>query len=120
MCILIKRILKYQMLCSLLVACDLEDNVTDKGRYMGTTTLVIEILADSTRNKDLVDKLNTYRLSGVEEYWIIEQKQENILLYSFNEYEIDRYNVCGRGETAESIAFNGLSTDINHLFDELL
>ncbi|QTL99166.1 type II toxin-antitoxin system prevent-host-death family antitoxin [Iocasia frigidifontis] len=104
----------------LLVACDLADNITDKGRYMGTPTLVIEILADSTRNKDLVDKLNTYRLSGVEEYWIIDQKQENILLYSFNEYEIDRYNVYGRGETAESIAFKGLSADINHLFDELL
>ena len=31
----------------ILVACDLEDNVTEKGRYMGTPTLVVEILSDS-------------------------------------------------------------------------
>jgi len=51
----------------LLVVCDLENNVTEKGRYMGTPTFIIEILSDSTRNKDMIDKLNTYRLSGVKD-----------------------------------------------------
>lgn len=31
-----------------LVACDLEGNINEKGRYMGTPTLVVEILSDST------------------------------------------------------------------------
>lgn len=72
----------------LLVACDLEDNVTEKGRYMGTPTLVVEILSDSTRTKDLITKLNTYATSGVKEYWIIDQKQGMITIYSFKEYEL--------------------------------
>lgn len=103
-----------------LVACDLEGNITEKGRYMGTPTLVIEILSDSTRNKDMIDKLNTYMLSGVKEYWIIDQKQENIMVYSFDKYEIDRYKVYENGDIAHSIAFSGLSTDINNLFNELI
>ncbi len=104
----------------ILVACDLEDNVTDKGRYMGTPTLVVEILSDSTRNKDMIDKLNTYRLSGVKEYWIIDQKQENIMIYSFNDFEIDKYKTFERGEVARSLVFNGLSTDIENLFNGLI
>ncbi len=57
---------------------------------MGTPTLVIEILSDSTRSKDMIDKLNTYMLSGVKEYWLIDTRQESIIIYSFGDYEIDR------------------------------
>ena len=49
----------------LLVTCDLETAINEKGRYMGTPELCIEILSKSTRTKDMVDKLNTYMLSGV-------------------------------------------------------
>jgi prevent-host-death family protein len=104
----------------LLVACDLENHVTEKGKYMGTPALVIEILSDSTRSKDMIDKLNTYRLSGVKEYWIIDQKQEKILVYCFNDYEIDRYQTFEKGDVAQSFIFNGLSADIESLFHELI
>jgi prevent-host-death family protein len=104
----------------LLVACDLEHNVTEKGKYMGTPALVIEILSDGTRSKDMIDKLNTYRLSGVKEYWIIDQKQENIMVYGFDNYEIDKYRTYEKGDVAQSLVFNGLSTDIAGLFNELL
>jgi prevent-host-death family protein len=103
-----------------LVACDLENNVTEKGRYMGTPTLVVEILSDSTRSKDMIDKLNTYRLSGVKEYWIIDQKQENIMVYGFDNYEIDKYKTFEKGDIAQSFVFNGLATDVESLFDELI
>lgn len=104
----------------LLVACDLEHNVTEKGKYMGTPALVIEILSDGTRSKDMIDKLNTYRLSGVKEYWIIDQKQENIMVYGFDNYEIDKYKTYENGDVAQSLVFNGLSTDIVSLFSELI
>lgn len=104
----------------LLVACDLEDNVTDKGRYMGTPTLVIEILSDSTRSKDMIDKLNTYRLSGVKEYWLVDQKQDNIMVYNFDDYEIDKYKTYEKGDIADSLNFTGLSVDIDSLFTGLI
>ena len=104
----------------LLVACDLENNVTEKGRYMGTPTLVIEILSDSTRSKDMIDKLNTFRLSGVKEYWIVNQKQENIMVYNFTDYEIDKYKTYEKGDTAQSLVFMGLSVAIDSLFAGLI
>lgn len=103
-----------------LIACDLENNVTEKGRYMGTPTLVIEIPSDSTRSKDMIDKLNTYRLSGVKEYWIIDQKQENIMVYGFDNYEIDKYKTFEKGDVAKSFVFDGLSADVESLFNELI
>lgn len=105
----------------LLVACDMEveGNVTKNGRYMGTPTLVIEILSDSTRSKDMVDKLNTYMLSGVKEYWIIDTKQESIMIYSFDDAQIDMLNVFGKGKSANSVIFKGLSADVGELFSEL-
>ncbi len=103
-----------------LVACDMENNVTEKGRYMGTPTLVVEILSDSTRTKDMIDKLNTYRLSGVKEYWIIDMRQEQVMVYDFEDCEIDRFKIYEKGDVAESLVFNGLYADISDLFYELL
>ncbi|HOJ11910.1 MAG TPA: type II toxin-antitoxin system Phd/YefM family antitoxin [Clostridiales bacterium] len=103
-----------------LVACDLENNVTEKERYMGTPTLTIEILSDSTRSKDMIDKLNTYMLSGVKEYWIIDTKQESILVYNFANYEIDRFKVFEKGYVATSLVFQGLSMNVEDLFRDLI
>lgn len=103
-----------------LVACDLENNVTEKGRYMGTPTLVIEILSHSTRSKDMIDKLNTYRLSGVKEYWVIDPRQEKIMVYGFEDCEIGEFNTFEKGDIALSLVFNELSVDVESLFNDLI
>ena len=103
----------------LLVACDLENNVTEKGRYMGTPALVIEILSESTRSKDMLDKLNTYMMSGVKEYWVIDTKQDKVLLYEFEDCNIGRFDVIGKGNTVQSYAYSGLSADVEALFSGL-
>ncbi|MEJ6949483.1 type II toxin-antitoxin system prevent-host-death family antitoxin [Natronospora cellulosivora (SeqCode)] len=104
----------------LLVICDLKNIVTEKNRYMGTPTLVIEILSNSTRKKDMVDKLNTYMLSGVEEYWIVDPGQENIMVYTFKDCEIEKYEIYKREAIAESMVFSALSLDVDDLFTNLL
>ncbi len=103
-----------------LVACDLENNVNGKGKYMGTPTLVIEILSESTRSKDMIDKLNTYMLSGVQEYWIIDTRQQSILVYSFAERGIDLFKHYEKGSMVESFVFKGLSADVKALFNDLI
>lgn len=105
-----------------LVICDLdqEGNVTEKGRYMGTPTLVIEILSDSTRSKDMIDKLNTYRLSKVEEYWIVDPRQKQMMVYHFDETEIAGMSTYKIGETLKSCVFVGLTLDVRELFGNLI
>jgi prevent-host-death family protein len=104
----------------LLLACDVKGNVNEKGKYMGTPTLVLEILSESTRSKDMVDKLNTYMLSGVREYWIVDPRQELVIVYTFADCEIENLMFYKRGDNAASFMFEGLSLDVSELFDDLL
>lgn len=104
----------------LLVICDLEDHINDKKRYTGIPTLVIEILSESTRSRDMVDKLNTYMLSGVKEYWIIDTRRESMMIYSFTDNGIDELKVFEKGNAASSVAFKGLSADVEGLFADLI
>jgi prevent-host-death family protein len=100
----------------LFIACDLEDTVNEKGRYMGTPALVVEILSPGTRSKDMVDKLNTYMLSGVREYWIVDPKKQIILLYGFNEYKVDQFQNFKAPDILKSYFFEGLEADLTEVF----
>jgi len=101
----------------LLIACDLEGNVNEKGRYMGTPTLCIEILSKSTRSKDMVDKLNTYMMSGVREFWIVDPKKQSVLLYGFKDFEVDEYTNYKHGDILGSYFFEGLEIGLNKIFE---
>ncbi len=100
----------------LLIACDTENTINEKGRYMGTPTLVVEILSPSTRSKDMVDKLNTYMLSGVREYWIVDPKRKIILIYGFQDLEIDDFRNFIVTDTLKSYFFEGLETNLSRIF----
>lgn len=101
------------------VACDHKTTINEKGKYMGTPTLVVEILSPSTRSKDMVDKLNTYMLSGVKEYWIIDIENKCIYIYKFENYGVDTLKSYNIGETVKSFAFDGLKCNVKELFEEI-
>lgn len=103
----------------LLVICDIEGNINEKGKYMGTPALVVEILSDSTRSKNMVHKLNTYMLSGVEEYWIVDPGLELVIVYSFKNYEIDRFKFFKTGDTAQSFIYDCLMLDVSDLLADI-
>lgn len=95
--------------------CDLE-NINEKGRYGGVPTLVIEVLSDSTRNYDLIKKLDLYRQSGVKEYWIANPKNEEVSVYQFKAGEILDYYVFRKTERLTSIAIEELSIELEKIF----
>jgi prevent-host-death family protein len=101
----------------LLIACDLEDTVNEKGRYMGTPSLVVEILSPSTRSKDMVDKLNTYMLSGVKEFWIADRQKKIMLVYKFEDRKIEEFSTYKGHDTLQSYYFEGLKVDLKQIFD---
>lgn len=103
----------------LIVLCDIDNNVTVKGRYMGTPTLTLEILSPSTKTKDVIYKLNTYMTSGVSEYWIVDPDTRKITIYSFIDNKVDKMETYKNGETASSEIFEGLTVNIDELFDTL-
>lgn len=50
-------------------------------RIYGAPDLVIEILSDSTRTKDLGEKLLKYAAGGIPNYWIVDPVAETIAFY---------------------------------------
>lgn len=100
----------------LLIACDAEEKVNENGRYMGTPTLVVEILSKSTRSRDMVDKLNTYMLSGVKEFWVVDTKKKTVLVYGFKNFNIDEYTTRKEGEILKSYCFEGFEVEVSDIF----
>lgn len=96
------------------VMCDPE-NIRN-GRYYGVPTLIIEVLSPSTRNKDMIEKLNLFLESGVKEYVIIDPKNENVIHWLFQDKQIDRCDTLNKGEVFESKQYPGLSFDITACF----
>ena len=100
----------------LLIACDLEGNINEKDKYMGTPTLCVEILSKSTRSRDMVDKLNTYMTSGVKEFWVVDPKKRTVLIYAFKDLEIEEYSTYKENEALSSYYFKGLQIPLAEIF----
>jgi Uma2 family endonuclease len=100
----------------LVVICDLEENLDEQDYYMGTPELVIEILSDSTRSKDMVKKLDLYQSCGIMEYWIVNPDKQEIITYLFENKEIKDYMTYRKKETAESYIFDKLKIKLNTIF----
>ncbi len=107
------------MLPDLLVICDAGEKTNEKGRYMGTSALTLEILSPSTHSIDLVYKLNTFMMSGVSEYWLVDPQSRQITLYRFEDLQITEYSTMRRGETAQSWQFEGLQVAIDTLWETI-
>ena len=82
---------------------------------MGTPALIVEILSESTRSKDMIKKLDLYLQGGVEEYWIINPFSGEINIYWFKAREIEETKTFKKGERAESFAFPGLSVEVDEV-----
>lgn len=101
----------------LLIACDLEHAVNERGRYMGTPTLVVEILSPGTRSRDMVDKLNTYMLSGVREFWVVDPDSGTVLVYGFKGFQLDAFTTYKKDEQVRSYWFEGLEAAAGEIFE---
>ncbi len=100
----------------LFVMCDQENIRND--RYYGVPSLIIEVLSPSTRNKDLVKKLNLYLKAGVIEYIIIDPKNENVIHWNFNNLEVEKCNTLNKNEVFNSNVYEGLEFDISKIFNQ--
>ena len=101
----------------ILVICD-NDKIDKEGRYKGVPTLVVEILSESTRSKDMLKKLDLYRHCGVREYWLADPKNKLVHIYILEKNEITDSMVFQKDaqEYAESAYFDGLKVSLKDVF----
>ncbi len=112
---LIKDNLRNIVQPDVLILCDPE-NIDEQGKYNGAPTLVVEVLSESTRNLDMLKKLNLYMSSEIKEYWLVNPLNREVYIYCFNAGEIQNYRVFKGKETAESEVLGNLSLCLEQLF----
>lgn len=102
----------------IMVICDLKEHLDERDYYMGTPVLVVEIISEFTRNKDLVRKLNLYMKCGIQEYWTINPKSREVGIYLFKEKVISNSITIAfkETETAQSYYFEGLTVPLDMIF----
>lgn len=100
----------------LMVICDLDQYLNEKGYYMGVPSLVVEILSESTRGKDSVKKMDLYLSTGVREYWIINPFSQEIAVYKFDSEDLADIRNYRVGDSAVSFIFDGLQVPVAALF----
>ncbi|HAL73652.1 MAG TPA: prevent-host-death protein [Clostridiales bacterium] len=100
----------------LMVICDLQEHLNERGYYMGVPSLVVEILSDSTRGKDSIKKMDLYLATGVREYWIVNPFSQEITIYRFNEGELVESRSFHTGDVAASFTFEGLKVEVDSVF----
>jgi len=99
----------------IIVICDIE-NINERRRYTGTPTLVVEVLSESTQQKDMLKKLDLYFNGGIKEYWIVSPLRKEVYAYCFEEQNIKEYRVYRRAEIVHSITFEGLEIPLEQIF----
>lgn len=99
----------------ILVICD-RDKIDETGKYRGTPTLVVEVLSDSTRSRDLIQKVDLYMESGVQEYWVANPDSAEIYIYVFADYKLANILTFKGEEHAQSVFFPGLKIDLKLVF----
>lgn len=101
----------------IMVLCDTK-KVDAKGKYQGVPTLVVEVLSEYTRKKDMQRKLNLYTDTGIKEYWMVDPGKEEVYQYSFEAREIEDIRVYSNDMTVKSIHFEGLEIKVADMFAE--
>ncbi len=101
----------------IIVICD-KESMDKKGRYKGVPTLVIEVLSPSTRSKDMVKKLDLYMQCGVKEYWIVDPKNEQVMVYCLESNDIADNKTYSKGSDShvQSDYFRGLQASLEDMF----
>jgi Uma2 family endonuclease len=100
----------------LMVICDLEEKLGEDDYYQGVPTLVVEILSEGTRSKDLVKKLDLYMACGVREYWIANPLNGELTVYLFQNNDIANTAAYRKPDCAQSFHFAGLAADLARIF----
>ena len=103
----------------LCVICD-STKIVKKG-CNGAPELVIEIISESTVQRDLHEKYELYEKSEVKEYWIVHpnDKTLNIFLLDHNGKYVPSKPLT-YGDLVESQVLPGLELDLNEVFQDVV
>lgn len=99
----------------ILVVCD-PSKIREKGCF-GAPDWIIEILSPHTTKKDIQDKFDLYEESGVQEYWIIEPKNNTVEVFVLENNEYKRVKAYVQDDVIACHTINDLEIDLKEVFE---
>lgn len=93
----------------LLVLCNWKEDTDSNGRYLGVPRLLVEVLSPGNTNKEMFTKLDLYRDTGIEEYWLIDPLKGNAIIYRFANFDFAETRIFNGDVPCESIIYPGLT-----------
>lgn len=99
------------------VICD-ETKLDDRG-CCGAPDLVVEILSPGNSQKEVRLKFEIYEEAGVKEYWLVHPVEQTLIAYSLHENAFGGGKMYAPGDILYSTAVQGLSIDMNEIFENL-
>ena len=87
---------------------------------VGAPDVVVEILSDSTRRRDLNEKLPVYAANGVREVWIVDLDALTIAIHAGDGSSLAPIRVFGTLDTLTSDAIPGVTVDLGPIFARAL
>lgn len=80
--------------------------------------LVVEIVSPSDRPAVLAAKIADYKSVDVREVWVVRTETRTVEVVRLSADEIETVGTYGPGEVAVSVAFDGLTADVDGIFAE--
>lgn len=98
------------------VVCD-PQKIQHKG-CVGVPDMIVEVLSPSTALKDKTVKLRAYKVSGVQEYWIVDGSNQIVEVYMLSENVFGEPQIYGNNETIKVGIFSDLKICLQDIFNQ--
>jgi Uma2 family endonuclease len=76
--------------------------------------LVVEVVSND-RDRDFVDKRRDYAAAGIAEYWIIDPREQTLLILVLKGGDYHEHARCGPAQVAKSVTVAGFEMDVSPL-----
>jgi len=84
----------------------------------GAPDLVVEILSESTRKRDVTTKRRIYERYGVRFYWIVDPEEETVRVFALHEGKYPEPVTLRTGQELSCPLFPGVTADVGSFFGE--
>ena len=102
----------------LFVSVDRRHVITNSG-VTGAPDLVVEVLSESTRQRDFSVKLPVYGRNGVREAWMADPRAETVSKYIGDGETLTLEQVYGAEDTLTSDVMPGVAIDLGPIFAQI-
>jgi Uma2 family endonuclease len=86
-------------------------------QYWSGADLVMEVVSDDDRRRDLVTKRHEYAAAGIDEYWIVDAREQRITVLRRNGERYAEHGSFGRSQEATSACLLGFAVAVSSVLD---